>query len=49
MRKVSKFQLKKTIGDYLINTGASEGMNPRKKVPGRAVDHVDMVIKYLVT
>jgi hypothetical protein len=45
---------KKSIGD-LINNGTSEGLNPRKKVPGCAVDscpgqdQVHMVIKHLVT
>ena len=42
-RKTEKYlhfskKKKKTIGDYLINIGTSEGMHPRKKVPGCAVD-----------
>jgi len=36
-----KKKKKKTIGDYLINIGSSEGMNPRKKVLGCAVDSCD--------
>jgi hypothetical protein len=29
------------MGDYLINTGTNEGMNPRKKVKRCAVDSCD--------